>query len=300
MSMPLGKPRAQLRCVARWAAPLLAMALLPSWCQAEPIVWFKLSQPPAVITDGPAAGHGYIDERVDAVLHDLPQFQVTITPIPPVRELQTMESGGAYCTSDLLKTPQREAFLRFTAPVGYVLPVGLVIRAEDKRLYDRYTDAKHMISLRQLTRDQRGVLGIGMHRSYGAPADAVIAQALAQNPGSLAPVSGDNNTATLFKMLAARHIDAVLALPVEQVYFARQTGSHQRYYSYSLVESPRLLPMLFSCTRHPATDHLFAALQVQAKSPALQNIAQLAYERWLPPYLLPLYRARLSELQNGN
>jgi len=265
--------------------------------EAEPITWFKLTQPPAIIADGPEQGRGYTDLRVDTVLHNLPQYAIALTPMPPIRALELMKQGGTYCTGDLLKTKEREAFLRFTSPVSYVLPIGLVVRQEDKKHYDHYADANHMISLEGLMRLDPGVLGVGVRRTYGKAVDNVLTQTLAGKSAKLAQVYGENTTGTLFKMLDAHHIDALLAFPVEQVYLSEQSKRPDGYYSYSIVESPNLVPVRFSCTRQASTDSIFSALEAQAKSAALQHSSQLAYERWLPFYLLPAYRARLKDAQ---
>jgi len=41
-------------------------------------------------------------------------------------------------------------------------------------------------------------------------------------------------------------------------------------------------------------------LEAQAKSADLQRTFQQAYERWLPPYLLSNYRARLTDNTQSN
>jgi len=273
---------------------LIIGSCVPTYCAAGPIIWFKLTLPPGVIVTGPEQGRGYTDQLIVAVLHNLPQYTVTMTSFPLARELQMMKEGGPYCASDLLKTPERENFLRFTAPFGYVLPLGLVVRVEDKDIYDRLVDEHHMINLERLMRTP-GVLGVVAHRTYGKMPDSVISEVLTSNPGKIMQVYEDNGTATLFKMLSAHHINALLAFPMEQVYLSVQSAHADRYYAYPIVESQELLPMRFSCVNQAATDDIFASLDAQAKSAALQHTFQRAYEQWLPPYLVPTYRARLKE-----
>ena len=142
-----------------------------------------------------------------------------------------------------------------------------------------------------------GVLGVGVRRTYGEALDRVIAQVLAAKPGKIQQVYGENTMVTLFKMLAAHHINALLAFPVEEVYLSEQLAPGEHYYTYPIVESQKLVPVRFSCTRQKSTDALFADLEIQAKSTALRRDTQLGYERWLPPYLLPMYRARLNEVR---
>jgi len=290
-----------------WAARLLLRAMLmlsigltmPGSYAAEPVIWLETNLPPGVIVDGPELGHGYLDQLIAAVLHDLPEYQIKVTQVPLVRELQMLKIGGSYCSIDLLKTPEREAFLRFTSPVGYFLPAVLVVRAEDKSHYDHYLDANHMISLETLLQVDPGVFGMAVRRTFGKIPDSIIAQAIAKNPGKVAQIYEEGATATLFKMLTAHHIDALLAYPAEQIYLSGQSGHTDSYYAYPIVEFPKLAAMRFDCTKLAVTDGIFAKLDAQAKSPALQRTFQLGYERWLPPYLLPLYRARLKDDTQG-
>jgi len=264
-------------------------------CATEPIVWLKTDLPPGIIIAGPEQGKGYRDQLVAAVLHELPEYPITILHVPLVREIQMMESEGAYCSIDLLKTPDREVFMRFTSPIGYILPAVLVVRSEDKDRYDRYLDANHMISLQTLLQVDFGVFGIAVRRTFGKIPDSIIGQTIARNPGKVAQIYEESATTTLFKMLTAHHIDAMLAYPVEQIYLSAQSGHADNYYAYPIVEIPKLVAIRFECTKQAVTDGIFAELDGQAKSVVLQRTFQLGYERWLPPYLLPLYRARLKD-----
>lgn len=268
---------------------------VPMHCAAEPIVWFSTVKPPGIFAEGPEQGHGYLDQLISYVLHTLPQYQVTVSQVPLTRELQVMKKGGAYCSLDPLKTPERETFLRFTAPYGYILPPVLVVRAEDKNHFDRYVDANRMLSLERLMQVDPGMFGVAARRTFGKIPDSIVAQALVRNPARITQVYEENGTETLFKMLTAHHIDAMMAYPVEQVYRSVQVDHADHYYAYPLVESQKLVTMRFDCTLQAQTDGIFTALDEQAKSPPLQHAFQSAYERWLPSYLLPLYRARLKD-----
>jgi len=279
----------------RRAIRVMLMGLcLPAFCAAEPVIWFKQNLPPSMIVEGPK-GLGYGDQIVDYVLHNLPQYQVTFTEVPHVREEQTMKRGGAYCTRDFMKSADRDAFLRFTVPVGFVLPVGLIVRTEDKARYDRYADANHTIHLERLLSSDPGTLGVAALRKYGTAADNLIAQVRATQARKISIVYEDGGTATLLKMLDAHHIDEMLAYPTEETYLSAELGTRGHFYFYPIAEAPLLVSVRFSCTKQATTDGIFSGLDIQAKSAASQNVFQADYERWLPPYLLPLYRTRLKD-----
>lgn len=280
-----------LRRRAGRLATLLALAVAGMAVQAEPLVWLKQNLPPATITEGPNEGQGYVDQLVDYALGKLRRHKVTIEKVPLVRELEMMKQGGAYCTRDFLATPEREAFLRFTAPVGRILPVVLIVRTADRARYDRLRDADGLIGLDTLGKQAGLVFGVTAKRTYGARADAVLKRIAAESAGRIAPVYGQNVSSTLFRMLQAERVDAFLAYPTEAMYISRDESA---YYTYPIAESRDLVTLSFSCTRDARTDAAFADLDALARTTELQKTFQAAYERWLPPYLVPVYRSRLA------
>jgi len=271
---------------------LYVCAPLSGW--ADPIIWLGHDAPPADIAFGPDQGQGYGDALIDATLHALSRYEIRRQEVPVVREVQLMVQGPADCSRDLMRTSDREDALRFTAPFGYVLPVGLIIRTSDQARIAPYLTDAQTVSLRALMRGGGFVLGLAQRRHYGNTIDPVIASAQAAAPNRMISVYEDNGTDTLVKMLGAHHIDAVLAYPSEAYYLARRTQAPDQYHAYALTEAPPLISTRFSCTRNSATDSVFAALEAQARSAPVRNINQSNYERWLPPNLLPLYRERLK------
>jgi uncharacterized protein (TIGR02285 family) len=291
-------PLARHRCGAgAWAVVLFILLLAwgtPGEVRADPIVWITHNMPPANIVDGPDKGQGYGDAAVATALSALTRYDIVHAEAPSVRELQMMVQGPADCTRDLMQSAAREQAIRFTAPFGYVLPVGLVVRADDQARFAPYLAGGQTISLRALMRDSGVVLGIAERRRYGDAIDKIVADARAAYPGHTVAVYEDNATVTLLKMLAAHHIDALLAYPTEEYYLAGQLGRRDQYRAYTLTDAPPLISARFSCNRKPSTDGIFLDLQAQAGTPAVRVAYQRVYERWLPPNLLPLYRERLK------
>jgi len=283
----------------RWLLLSCALCLVTPAGQAAAIAWITQDSPPGNITEGPDQGRGYGDQTVAAVLKNLARYEVARVNVPLVRELQMMKKGGDYCTRDLMQSKERQSFLRFTPAMGYVLPVGLVVRASDTHRFDHYADANHVLHLANLLNRDGVVLGVARLRRFGAVTDAVLAQVSAEHPEQIAQIYENNGTATLFKMLQARHVDAVLAYPTEETYLAAQNGNAESYYVYPIAESAPLIPVNFSCTLTQGTDAFFADLGHEAQRATVQDLFQSGYERWLPPYLLPLYRERLKASVGG-
>ncbi len=285
---------------SRGCRAMLACAiLLLAWSAAgkvwaDPILWIVHAMPPANIVEGPDKGQGYGDVVVDAALNSLSQYDIVRTEAPAVRELQMMLQGPADCTRDLMQSAKREESIRFTAPFGYVLPVGLFVRTGDQARFTSYLTSGQTVSLQALMHGSSIVLGLAERRRYGDAIDKIVAQVRVAYPGRTVAVYEDNSTVTLMKMLAAHHIDALLAYPAEEYYLAGQLGTPDQYHAYTLAEAPPLVSVRFSCNRNPSTDGIFADLQAQASAPAVRAAYQARYERWLPPNLLPLYQERLK------
>ena len=108
-------------------------ALMP-WASAcaEDITWLSADFPPLATFDKDAKDIGYMNLLLKQVQQALPQHRIQEEVLPWPRVLFVAKNGGAYCSAMAAQTPERESYLRFTAPYGYVYPVGLVTRAKTR------------------------------------------------------------------------------------------------------------------------------------------------------------------------
>ncbi|QKE62129.1 TIGR02285 family protein [Aquipseudomonas campi] len=277
----------------RLKALLLNLTCIAATAQADSIVWLSAEFPPMSMTQGPHANQGYINSLFAYLQQALPQHRFTESVVPWPRAMHMAEQGGPYCLLAAFKTPEREAFLRFSKPYGHVLPLGVVISQEQIERVKPYLDPAGHVQLERLFKDPQMRPGIASGRSYGSLIDDLLKTTHDTAHSGFARVHQGESTSALFNMLDRRRIDYTFSYPNEMVYFA---ASHQLLRFYPIAGSNQLLPGRLSCTRSTETDRVFAELSHVLEGQGHQAVFQASYERWLPAYLLEHYRHQLAQL----
>lgn len=277
----------------RLKALLLGLSCMTATAQADSIVWLGAEFPPMYMTQGPHAHQGYMNTLFAYLQQALPQhnFSESVTPWP--RVMHMAEQGGPYCLLAAFKTPEREAFLRFSKPYGYLLPLGLVVSQEQTALIAPYLDAAGHVQLERLLENPQIRPGIASGRSYGSLIDNLLKSSHSAEHSGFARIHQGESTSALFNMLDRRRIDYTFSYPNEMVYF---TASHQQLRFYPIAGNDQLLPGRLSCTRSPETDWVFRELNRVLNGNGHQAVFKASYERWLPDYLLEHYHRQLAQL----
>lgn len=273
-------------------------ALMP-WASAcaEDITWLSADFPPLATFDNDAKDIGYMNLLLKQVQQALPQHRIQEEVLPWPRVLFVAKNGGAYCSAMAAQTPERESYLRFTAPYGYVYPVGLVTRAKDQDQFKRFLNKGGEVRLRDLLEQSELRAGVAGSRTYGTKLDEMLRPLVQSNARQVVQVSQDNSTKSLITMLQKKRFDYTLAYPGEAVYY---DSAITKLHFYPIAENSALLAGRFSCTKGPQTDQTFAELNKLATSFQEDSALTASYERWLPPYLIKPYRQRLASQLNSS
>ena len=275
---------------------ILLIALLcglPGLARADRIIWLNSEFPPMAMSQGPQAKQGYINVLASFLADALPQHQFGEQVVPWQRAMHIAERGGPYCLLAAFQTPEREAFLRFSKPYGYVFPLGLVTRRAQREVFADYLNADGQIQLARLLQDQHLRPGIASQRSYGSLIDNLLKSASDSQGAAISQIHQSESTSGLFSMLDHQRIDYTFSYPGELVYFASR---HQDLQFYLIEGNDRLLPGRLSCTRSPQTDRAFADLTGILETNRHQDVLRSSYERWLPNDLIEPYQRMLKEL----
>ena len=275
---------------------ILSIALLcglPGLARADSIVWLNSEFPPMAMSQGPQAKQGYINVLASFLADALPQHQFGEQVVPWQRAMHIAERGGPYCLLAAFQTPEREAYLRFSKPYGYVFPLGLVTRRAQREAFASYLNADGQIQLARLLQDQHLRPGIASQRSYGSLIDNLLKSASDSQGAAISQIHQSESTSGLFSMLDHQRIDYTFSYPGELVYFASR---HQDLQFYLIEGNDRLLPGRLSCTRRAQTDRAFADLTGILETNRHQDVLRSSYERWLPNDLIEPYQRMLKEL----
>ena len=272
----------------RLAALTLTFGLLPAQAVADDIQWLSAEFPPMVMSKGAYARQGYINALFDYVQAQLPQHRFTEVILPWPRVMHMAAQGGPYCLIAAFKTPEREAFLRFTEPYGYLIPLGLVAPAIHAERLKPYLNANGQVSLEALMARHDLHPGVASGRSYGPQIDHLLAA-----EAHPTQIHQSESTHALFQMLSLGRIDYSFSYPSELLYYS---ANHQALRFYPIEGSDELLPGRFSCTRSPETNRVFADIQQLMQRGEHRAVFKASYERWLPEELLPAYRQKQSAI----
>jgi uncharacterized protein (TIGR02285 family) len=261
---------------------------------ADPVTWVGTELAPMTMPQGEHAREGYIDHLYKYLVEAMPQHSLQEEIVPLPRVMFMAQRGGPICMSILFQTSEREAFLRFTPPYGYLYPIGVVTRASDQSQFAPYITKSGNFMLDKALQDTRLGLGVASGRSYGAKIDSLVKPLAAANAGNIQQIFQDESTKVLLAMLGRQRFDYMFAFPSEVEFFA---GPSNGLRFYPIEGNSELLPGRFSCTKSAETDRVFADVSRLVQTRKVQPIFMAAYERWLPKYLIKPYRQRLQELQ---
>lgn len=240
---------------------------------------------------------GYMNLLLKQVQQALPQHRIQEEVLPWPRVLFVAKNGGAYCSAMAAQTPERESYLRFTAPYGFVYPVGLVIRAKDQDQFKRFLNKEGEVRLRDLLEQNDLSAGVAGSRTYGTKLDDMLRPLVQSNARPIIQVSQDNSTKSLITMLQKHRFDYTIAYHSEVAYY---DSASSKLHFYPIAENSDLLAGRFSCTKSPQTDQTFAELNRLASSYRNNPALTASYERWLPAYLVKPYRQRLASQLNSS
>lgn len=275
---------------------LPVLFLLSNTCNADAIVIVKVEYAPATMAKGKYAKQGYIDRITEEVQNNLPQYRFLEDFVPTKRLLEMAKSGKAYCFNALVNTPERRNFLNFTNPYGWVLPMGIVIRADDKDRFLPYLNKDEHINIEDLLKNKEIQFGISSGRTMGQMIDSHIKPIAAAGDKRVLEIYNDQATETLFKMLSYKRFHFTIASVSEMVYHHAPVGE---FLFYQVEGNHKLMPVGFSCTKNKATEKVFSDLARTVDTERTHKIFQADYERWLPATMIKPYRKQLSELQKN-
>lgn len=280
--------------MCRWL--YICLAWFSSWVSADEVVWVGADFPPMSMSQGEYAHQGYIDAMYTFLKDSAPQHDFSEKTVPWARAMYMAQAGGPYCLISAFYTPERAKFLRFTEPYGYFLPLGLVVRADDKARFAEFITASGRINLEKLLAEQALIVGVASSRSYGPLIDALLSPVLASNAQNIYKAYQDESTKILMNMLGHKRFDYMFSYPSEMVFYE---APNIKLLFYQIDGSDKLLEGRLSCTKVPATDTVFADVSKLVTSQKSFSVFQGAYERWLPEYLLGPYRQQLAQLRKA-
>ena len=196
-------PKRLLRVIL---SSLAALACLwtpaPSAQETAPLTLLVFNRPPYYILDNGKAADGFL-LAVALAVFERAGIPLTIREMPPSRIVASLTADKAgVCAVGWIKTPQREAFARFSRPLYHDQPMVAAVSSARAVISDPPP------SLGDLLRTEM-TWGLREGFSYGKDFD----QAFAQYPANR--IKRFSDTLHLVELLAQGRLDALLLNPAE-------------------------------------------------------------------------------------
>jgi uncharacterized protein (TIGR02285 family) len=253
----------------------------PAASAQEKVLWLKTDWSPVFMPDD----GGFGDAVLAWLQARLPGYSHETRRQPLARLLKTMEDPQTIvCTSNLMRTPAREAQFLISHDIMRMPALSLVVRSADAELFRPLCDARGMVEFRRLLQQTRIDGAINENRSYGTALDALLREA----PSS-ASVSRLPKTANMVAMLAVDRVDWILLYPFEATWLARQETGVPPLTALPIAEIPAVNLGGVTCNRVPGAEKLVASINSLIESNPDEPWLQPMYD-WLDPET----RARVS------
>ena len=177
----------------------------------EKMIWLQQDAKPYFISSGKYKGQGLFELIQKIIQKNLPEYDHENVTLPQKRLFNEFESNRKVCAVGVIKNPERQKYMYFTAPTFFLVPHRITIRKEDWGLFQNRKE----ISLDKLLGDTSLTLGITAGRSYGTVIDSILNKHKGQQNihfryGSLYE--------DLFEMLLLGRIDYIIGYPTETIY----------------------------------------------------------------------------------
>jgi len=259
----------------------------------EKLYWLEAVAPPFFIHEGPLAGQGYEDLITDILKERLSQFEHIHMQATISRHYQQWKQGENACSLAMYKTPERDEFVYYSDASVFTLPPVLIIRK------DRFDDfgAKKLVSLTELLKEGKLVIGRSKNRSYGVAFDKTL-----DNYGTdrnIFSYEGPELTLNLFKMLLAGRLDALPGLPEEAMYLAETMGIRDQIMTVSVQENihdHESMLTYVACSKTEWGKSTIDAINRVLTAERPSERYRAAYERWLDPSSIEGYRKMYQDI----
>lgn len=260
----------------------------------ETITWMEAVYPPFLIHEGEFQGQGYGDVGTDILVENLRQYQHKQLTANISRQYEQFKRGEQVCTVGLYKNPDREKFMYFSLPTFYSLPTVLIINKEKHQAFG----GEQSVSLQQILRDEKLIIGYTENRSYTADVDALLMK-YGNEQNSFAYESRGEMAFNFFEMLKKGRLDAVLGSPEEVLFQAERLGIRDQLMTVAIEENQHDLSAWFSyvaCAKTPWGEQAIKDINKVLVEQRPTERYRGAYERWIDTNSLDGFRKAYDEL----
>jgi len=240
----------------------------------DKVLWVKTEWPPVFMPNR----QGFGDSALAWLIARLPpDYTHEMRALPLPRLLRLMEDPQlTVCTSNLLRTPEREKQFLISRDIMRMPALGLVVRSADAKDFQPLLNDQGMVEFRRLL--QATLDGaVNQNRSYGPVLDGLLRDAPSDAPVARLPKTGN-----MVSMLAAKRLDWLLLYPFEAIWQARQEQTAPVLSVLPIAEIPTVNLGGVTCNRTPVAARLVPVIDAILAAHSDEPWLQPMYD-WLDP-----------------
>ena len=136
----------------------------------EKMIWLQQDAIPYFIISGKFKGQGLFEVIQKIIQQKLPEYEHEKVTLPQKRLFREFKTDKKVCAVGVVKTPEREKYMYFTAPTFFLVPHRIAILKENWELFHKRKE----VSLNKLLDNTSLILGITAGRSYGNLIDPIL------------------------------------------------------------------------------------------------------------------------------
>lgn len=251
----------------------------------KPVIrWFYSDFPPIFITWGPLQGQGYGDKTLAYFRENLPEYQHVATVAALSRSFAKMRKEDGICEPALFKTPEREQFIKFSAPVYAILTNQMVTLKSNIAEFQRHLTPLGHIKLQEVLDRTDLTLGLVAERIYSRRINQELDKSNAAVHRILMPHD------RYAQLLLHGRIDYAFGFPAEAHMQFKMNGETNAYTTLPIDGEPSIIDGFIGCSDKPIGRELIAKINRIIDEAGTPPAYQLFYEEWLDPNARSIYR----------
>ncbi|WP_319548385.1 hypothetical protein [Desulfogranum marinum] len=248
----------------------------------EEVIWMHNDYPPNRFLSEPYFGEGDCDSAMLSAQEHLSEDRHILRNYSFGRFLKLLKSKPNYCTSCLLKTPQREEFVLFSKPFNYSENNMLITRASDAKLYSPYLDSDGKIDLEALLQSKKVVLATNHGRSYGAYIDSILVPF--RDTEAITTISSHSSLQLMFRRLVTMQpYDALLGYSTELIWHSGELKIPLKEFAIYQIKGiddfDSKSYVYFACSKSETGERIIATIDANIND--IRKTSMNKYRHWL-------------------
>ena len=259
------------------------------------LTWAVPPFAPAFITDRKELT-GYAAATQNWFASRLSHYNHKVLQVPLARLLAEMKNGEGdlRCSTTLIPTDERRAFIHFAKTILLHLPISVVVRAEDAHKFDRFMNDQGHIELSNLLADPTFSSAIRIGRAYGSQVDQHLDRF--RDSSQVMQVADDTK---FLRMLNLQRIDWTLYFPSEAEFYRRRQTPELAIKALPISGNTTLLEATIGCADTPAGQKAIAEINhIIDQNPTMPWTD--FYAQWLNPNDREWFKAARDQYINSD